>query len=412
VIDGRGVDGLTLDEASFELVEFDLGGRFSTDDFYEMQRGTRSGGFDEYHKAVTEFVRDRLGCDEVVAFHSQVRNAKKVSSGGSGVQGYAGGGPHTDTSSVSGDQQAIGMLEASGGDPSEYRRYLYVNLWKNIAQEPIANDHLAVMDERTAVKPDEYIAKDLFGPGYNVVQYGLSARHADLHKWYYFPGMTDKEAILFKQTDSDHTKPGRTTFHMSVSDPTAPRNAPTRESVETRMMCYWRKRGEPGEVDSMPTRENTNADMIKDPKAYAEELKSGSGGQPLASATTVELVAELLSRVPILGRLVPGPPKAPEKYLGSPKAYETAFVMALAAFEQWPSFAKPFVRGAFEKSGSFDAGVRVLAVMMVDDSSGHMKTKSLAAEEKSAIVEHLVGHDAFVAEVEKHFGDLLPKAAA
>ena len=85
-----------------------------------------------------------------------------------------------------------------------YRRYCYLNLWKNISETPIQNDHLAMLDERTTVKPDDYIPKDLFGDGYTVVQYGLNARHANIHKWYYFPKMTNKEAILFKQMDSDY----------------------------------------------------------------------------------------------------------------------------------------------------------------------------------------------------------------
>ena len=99
-----------------------------------------------------------------------------------------------------------------------------------------------MLDERTTVKPDGYIPKDVFGPGYSLVQYGLNARHADIHKWYYFPQMKKKEeAILFKQFDNDWTKQGRTCFHISVADPNAHPKAPARESIEARILCFWNK---------------------------------------------------------------------------------------------------------------------------------------------------------------------------
>merc|ERR1711862_793193 len=133
------------------------------------------------------------GSDECIVFHHQVRNTEMNGEGG--VQGYATSYPYTDTSAVSGDQQAIAFVP-NGDDPSTYKWYTYVNLWRNIADIPIENDHLAMLDERTTVKPDDYITRDLFGDGYDVVQYGLNDRHAEsTHKWYYFPRMTKNEGI-------------------------------------------------------------------------------------------------------------------------------------------------------------------------------------------------------------------------
>jgi len=111
---------------------------------------------------VKKIVKSKLGCDKVVCFNSQVRNAAKIGSGG--VQGYAGGGPHTDSSPVSADEL---VLRVVGGD-EKFERYCYANLWRNIADEPIEDNHLAMLDERTTVKPDDYIPKDLFGDGYEV----------------------------------------------------------------------------------------------------------------------------------------------------------------------------------------------------------------------------------------------------
>lgn len=195
IYDGRGKN-LKLDDTSFELIEIPTS--LTTDEFYAMKDD--SAIQDKYHKEVEPAVKEMLGCDKVIFMHHQVRNASMI--GTPGVAGYAGGGPHTDSSGVSGDELAMQMLKAHG-DSTIYKRYLYVNLWRNIAEDPIENDHLAVLDERTTAKPDDYIPKDLFGPGYSVVQYGLNARHAKHHKWYYFPKMTKNEGLLFKQVDSD-----------------------------------------------------------------------------------------------------------------------------------------------------------------------------------------------------------------
>ena len=53
-----------------------------------------------------------------------------------------------------------------GIDVGAYKRYCYLNLWRNIGQDPIVDNHLAVLDERTVVKPDDYIPKDLIADTY------------------------------------------------------------------------------------------------------------------------------------------------------------------------------------------------------------------------------------------------------
>ena len=45
-----------------------------------------------YYKEVAAIVKEKLKCDKVICFHHQVRNQDQVK-GGSGVQGYTGGGP-------------------------------------------------------------------------------------------------------------------------------------------------------------------------------------------------------------------------------------------------------------------------------------------------------------------------------
>ena len=51
--------------------------------------------------------------------------------------------------------------------------------------------------------------------------------------------MKKSEVILFKQWDSDPTRRGRITFHTAFSDPAAPPDAPTRQSIEVRAIAFF-----------------------------------------------------------------------------------------------------------------------------------------------------------------------------
>ena len=56
---------------------------------------------------------------------------------------------------------------------------------------------------------------------------------------YYYSAMKKNEVILFKQWDSDPTLSGRITFHTAFSDPAAPPDAPTRQSIEVRAIAFF-----------------------------------------------------------------------------------------------------------------------------------------------------------------------------
>ncbi len=381
VLNGRKKEGLTLDEASFELVE-DCFTSLSTEDFYAMQAGD-AGLTKKYNDEISAYVKEKLKCDKVVVMHSQVRNGKKV--GTDGIGPYVTGYPHTDSSSVSADEIAVSQVQLDQDKGDKYERYLYVNLWRNISDSPIENDHLAMLDERTTVKPDDYIAKDLFSLGYNVVQYGLNARHAATHKWYYFPNMKKDEGILFKQFDSDWTKPGRICFHMSVNDPKTKDYHP-RESIEARMMCYWKK-ADSG-VDSMPTLENTHADMIKDPLEVAEEASRSSWGFSLNPFT-------YLKKWMI-------PPKKP--YSGNPEDYLKKFVGVVKYINFWPAQALTWARNTVNSGDSIDDGIKALTYALVKDDLGYNGTKSFTASQKGEIVNFLVKNEEYTNMVKKNFG--------
>ena len=130
-------------------------------------------------------------------------------------------------------------------------RFAIVNLWRNIAAEPVATHPLALCDGQSVLPQDlvvfEIHYQDRIGENY-------FAKHAPRHRWYYYPAMTGSEALLIKQWDSagtlalsggakgddqDPTAPCTFSFHSAFEDPTTPPDAPDRWSIEVRCIVIY-----------------------------------------------------------------------------------------------------------------------------------------------------------------------------
>lgn len=245
IINGR-QHQLSLDANSFELTNCETS--LTTAEFYEegAEKITNT-----YYKEMAECVKQKLGAAHVLVFHHQVRNKErnngKANDIVTSVQGYANG-VHSDTHPDSAEES---YSFVSIGVDSDLRqgRYLYMNLWRNIDDErPVSANPLAVLDQTSVtdgVGSEDYLESDLYtkdpntGFIYGLKQYRLNQKNSDNHKWYYFPNMTKSEAILFKQWDSDPKRQTNLCFHTAFEDPTTPKNAPTRQSIEVRMIVYF-----------------------------------------------------------------------------------------------------------------------------------------------------------------------------
>jgi len=403
VYNGRSKKDLKLDESSFELVKCPT--KLSAQDFYNLQAGNGDLAI-QYNEEVEAFVAKQIGCDKVICVQSQVRNNTKEGEGG-GVQGYAGGGPHTDSSSVSADVLALNVLKGNGLNGSDYKRYCYLNLWRSIGERPIRDNHLALLDERTVVKPDDYLPKDVIGDGYEVTQYHLNARHAAQHKWYYFPNMARDEAIVFKQMDSDWTISGRVCFHMSVTDPTASKKAPPRESIETRMLCFWKD----AIVNSMPTSENVHRDMIQSAKEYSIMLK----GSNLDSVSLLQLTIAIFHRLPWiggffsrhLGGYMTDKVEGPIKYSGNASEYLDRFVKLIDDFPSWHGSSKSWAKVQMKRHKTAVGGIEGITKTLVEDQLGYQETRNFSQQAKAEIVAFLLDTDKFMEVCKRHLEPLL-----
>lgn len=130
-------------------------------------------------------------------------------------------------------------------------RFAMINVWRNIADTPIAVKPLALCDGRS-VDPQDLVVfeihyQDRIGENY-------FAKHTPAHRWYYYPKMTRAEALLIKQWDSagvlaqsdgaladgsDTSAPCTFSFHSAFEDPASPLDAPDRWSIEVRCMVIY-----------------------------------------------------------------------------------------------------------------------------------------------------------------------------
>jgi hypothetical protein len=229
-----------------------------------------------YYDECEAIVREATGAGRVHAFDHNVRSASGKAdaariAGGQQVQGPAHvvHGDYTLTSAPqrlrqlsgppTGNDTYVGRLggrtslvdgeEAAAALAGELR-FAIVNVWRNIANEPVATRPLALCDGRSVAPEDLVVFEihyaDRIGENY-------FAKFAAGQRWYTWPGLVRDEALLIKQWDSagalarsdgavgDGAEDGPCTFsfHTAFKDPAAREDAPDRWSIEVRCMALY-----------------------------------------------------------------------------------------------------------------------------------------------------------------------------
>ena len=229
-----------------------------------------------YYPECAEIVRAATGAATVAAFDHNIRSA----TGKSGKRRIAGGqqvqGPahlvHGDYTLTSAPQRLRDLarpptlndtyrpMVAEGGtllDAAAVEqavtdgRFAIINVWRNIAREPVATRPLALCDGMS-VRPAELVVfeihyRDRIGENY-------FAKHDARHRWVYWSAMTRDEALLIKQWDSAGElarsegaradpdgvdRPCTFSFHSAFEDPATPPDAPDRWSIEVRCAALY-----------------------------------------------------------------------------------------------------------------------------------------------------------------------------
>lgn len=111
-------------------------------------------------------------------------------------------------------------------------RIRQINVWRPI-RGPVESSPLALADA-SGISPADLLATDHVFPDRIGEIYHLA--FDERQRWYFAPRMTTDEVLLIKGWDSIEEGVARFTPHTSFELPDANRDAPSRESIETRTL--------------------------------------------------------------------------------------------------------------------------------------------------------------------------------
>lgn len=234
----------TLDAKCFELRSCPTAVKSFKDD-EEIRR--------VYYPEMEDLVKQASGAETALVFDHTVRDtgatSLNVQMGGTAAAVVR---VHTDYSDRSGPER-VKTLAASGGytglkltdeqkDDILSREFCFINVWRNIKEEPVQTKPLAVLDPQTLCEPD-FIPYEMQYAERKGENYAL--RYRDQHKWYYYPLMQKDECLLFKTWESRKDRP-RYCFHTAFEDLDASTDPPPppRNSIEVRVLCIMPKKEE------------------------------------------------------------------------------------------------------------------------------------------------------------------------
>lgn len=220
---------LNLDNQGFALARQVSG----VSDFYDDEQITRL-----YEAEIKALVLEVTGANSVEIFDhtrratsQELREEKKIREHASVV--------HNDYTDASGPNRLRDFLKDKQRqnelDSLLNRRFAIVNVWRSIGGT-VLNFPLAMCDASSISSRDLVSvtrqAQDRIGE----IQFAL---YNPDHRWYYFPELQMDEAILFKTFESFADGRARFTIHSAFDDPTAPADAPPRESLESRCFVFF-----------------------------------------------------------------------------------------------------------------------------------------------------------------------------
>ena len=215
---------LALERNGFVLVEHESAVR----NFYDAEEVRRV-----YYPEVTELVKRLLGAEKVLVFGEVARSDQTDTRDGR-RPAY---GAHVDYGERTVRQFAREQLGEEAAARWLTQRFVLMNLWRPI--RPVHRTPLALCDASSVVREDlndSEVRGGLDDPNRPSL-YGFNLSYSPRHRWYYAPHMQPDEVLAFKLFDSDG-KRVQWTGHTAFDDPTAPADAPPRESIEIRTISF------------------------------------------------------------------------------------------------------------------------------------------------------------------------------
>jgi len=221
-------DDFTIDKNGFSVHDFK-----SKHDVWDDDESVRANFYPE----IVEFLTKETGAKRVLVFDHTIRSEKNAKKALTDEKNTSQRSPvmlvHCDYTAESGPVRVTQLLGEEAEDLLS-RRVTFINVWKplNVVEER----PLAMCDVQSCQDEDFFKLflryRDRVGENY-VLQ------HSPRHKWWYFPRMKPDQAIMLKTFDSATDGRARFVGHSAFVDPTSRPDAPLRESVEIRTICFY-----------------------------------------------------------------------------------------------------------------------------------------------------------------------------
>lgn len=219
------VDYLSLDQQGFVLCQAET----AVQDFYDNEHARQI-----YDPEVQSLIKKVTGASEVLVFDHTIRIESDTLRRERQVREIVDL-VHNDYTVDSGPQRVRDLLGETEAQNHLGTRFAIFNLWRSIAGT-VQSSPLAMCDAKSVAATDWVAAGldygDRMGEIYNTA-------YNPNHRWLYFPKMTEDEVLIFKNFDSAMDGRARFTPHTAFSDPSSPKDAPSRESIETRVLAFF-----------------------------------------------------------------------------------------------------------------------------------------------------------------------------
>jgi hypothetical protein len=186
-----------------------------------------------YYPEVFDIVKRLNGAAKVIAFGEVARSDSAQAADGR----RPAHGAHVDYGDRTVRQFAEDILGREEAARWLSMRYVLMNLWRPIT--PVHRSPLALCDASTVERGDlndSEVRGGLMDANRSSL-WGFNLQYSSRHRWYYAPRMQPDEVLVFKLFDSDASRV-QWTGHTAFDDPTAPPDAPARESIEIRTISF------------------------------------------------------------------------------------------------------------------------------------------------------------------------------
>ncbi|TFK19498.1 hypothetical protein FA15DRAFT_759998 [Coprinopsis marcescibilis] len=220
-------DRYLLNEAGFQFLHYPTKHTLTFDDDERIKR--------EYYPDSVELLKNFTGASHVVVFDHTVRRHRPDEIDDGPAKRKPLPQVHIDQTPKSVRDRAHRHI-GPNAETLLKKRCQLVNVWRPI-NHAAWDVPLACCDYRS-VDPNDPLPITLIYPDMEGEFYGVA--YSPEHRWKYMRGMTPDEALLIKCYDSiQDGSVALWTPHTAFKDPSAPKDAPFRESIELRAFLFY-----------------------------------------------------------------------------------------------------------------------------------------------------------------------------